>query len=60
METEDYNPEPPKFYQFRGKQTMEQTISKPYQSYNKVNILCCHIPILFILIYLSHCILKYI
>ena len=41
METEDndiYNPEPPKFYQFRGKQNMEQTISKPYQSYNKVNI----------------------
>jgi len=38
METEEYNPEPPKFYEFRGKQYMKQTISKPYQSYKKVNI----------------------
>ena len=38
METEDYNPEPPKFYEFRGKKSMKQTVNKPLTSYKNVNI----------------------
>jgi hypothetical protein len=38
METEDYNPEPPKFYEFRGKKSMNQTVNKPLNTFKNVNI----------------------